>query len=154
MQVIFDTDDESTHFLVTLPAHDIILVHPAKREMHQDKELTFKSLQELIYWSNQDSNQDSTQEIAHPDIEQLLRNNLGTHTVEILEMLSDAPLSKNEILAALGLTNQWRNKDRHIDPLLSTGWISFTLPEKPNDRSQKYKITPSGKRLLQLITQK
>lgn len=33
--------------------------------MHQDKGLVFKSLKELVDWSNQDSNQDTNQEISH-----------------------------------------------------------------------------------------
>jgi ATP-dependent DNA helicase RecG len=62
--------------------------------------------------------------------------------------------TKKQILSALGLSNQTKNKERHIDPLLATGWISFTIPENPTDRNQKYRIAPSGKRLLQLISHK
>jgi ATP-dependent DNA helicase RecG len=151
---IFDTDDESTYFLVTLPAHDNALTLPAEQKSNQGKQLIFNSLNELTAWSNQESVQQNVQESAQQraQVEQILQTGIGRNAERIMTLLQNKPLSKNELLAAIGLSNHIANKQRHIDPLLATGWISYTVPENPNDRNQKYEITPSGKRLLQLIS--
>jgi len=153
---IFDTDELSTYFLVTLPAHENIVPLSPSLQSSQDKTITFNTLNELIEWSNQESIQQSNQESRHQEsrARRLLTENIGNYAEEILALLSNGPLSKKEILTALGLSNQSKNKERHIDPLLAAGWISYTVPENPTDRNQKYRIVPSGKRILKLISHK
>lgn len=153
---IFDTDDDSTYFLVTLPVHENVLSTFSSHKSAQDKLLYFNTLSQLIDWSREKSVQQSAQENGQQsaNARELLQKQAGRYAKKIMTLLQDAPLSKNELLSAIGLSNHLTNKVRHIDPLLSTGWISYTVPENPTAKIQKYKITSSGKRLLQLINQK
>ena len=36
----------------------------------------------------------------------------------------------------------------HIKPLIDFGYLALTIPDKPNSRLQKYKLTEKGKGLL------
>lgn len=58
------------------------------------------------------------------------------------------PCSKQELLVVLGLSNAYLNYKRHIVPLLEQGLIAMTLPDKPQSRLQRYRITTLGQILL------
>ena len=46
-----------------------------------------------------------------------------------------------ELMTALGRKSRHRLRSNLIDPLLEKGWLEMTIPEKPNSRSQKYRLT-------------
>ena len=56
--------------------------------------------------------------------------------------------SKQEILEIAGLSNVYMNYKRHIVPLLERKLLEMTIPEKPNSRLQKYRLTDKGRDLL------
>ncbi len=58
------------------------------------------------------------------------------------------PKSKLELLSSAGLSNAYLNYKRHIVPLLEQGLLEMTLPDKPNSRLQKYRLTEKGLRVL------
>jgi ATP-dependent DNA helicase RecG len=49
--------------------------------------------------------------------------------------------SKQEILQTLGFANVYLNYKRHIVPLLEQNLLERTIPDKPNSRLQKYRLT-------------
>ena len=55
-----------------------------------------------------------------------------------------------ELLGFLELDNQTKNFTIHIKPLLEYGIIELTIPDKPNSRLQKYRLTEKGRKLLKL----
>ena len=62
----------------------------------------------------------------------------------VLEALDGGNLSRKEIFATIGMSGDSRSFKRNIEPLLSAGLIEMTIPEKPNSRLQKYRITTAG----------
>ena len=57
-------------------------------------------------------------------------------------------MSRSEIQQALGLKSQSNFRDRYLLPALRSGLIEMTIPDSPNSRMQKYKITAKGRDLL------
>ena len=49
------------------------------------------------------------------------------------------PRTAQEILDRIGVSNQTRTRKKYIQPLLDLGVLEMTIPEKPNDRNQKYR---------------
>lgn len=70
---------------------------------------------------------------------------LSNTQIEVLKALKKTTLSRKEIFAAIGMNGDSRSFKRHIEPLLADGFIEMTVPDKPNSRLQKYRLTDSGK---------
>ncbi len=65
----------------------------------------------------------------------------GAQSESILSALAPAPLSANELIAHLNLRSKTGAFKRAIKALLDDGLIEYTLPDKPNSRLQKYRLT-------------
>jgi Fic family protein len=65
----------------------------------------------------------------------------------VLKSLDGKTLSRKEIFSGIGMTGDSRSYKRNIEPLLEMGFIEMTVPDKPNSRLQKYRLTLDGKNL-------
>lgn len=84
-------------------------------------------------------------------------NDLSTAQVSPLTALSaihwkiidlcDVPRRLGDILEALGVTNRGYFKKRYLDPLIQSGVVEMTNPEKPRASNQQYVITEAGAQL-------
>ena len=70
-----------------------------------------------------------------------------TKLIELVDFLKDEKY-RHEILSFLGLDNQTKNFSTPIKPLIDHGIIEMGIPDKPNSRLQKYRLTAKGKKLL------
>lgn len=52
-----------------------------------------------------------------------------------------------DLAQQLGIVETKNLRRRYARVLLDDGIIEFTIPEKPNSRLQKYRLTAKGKRL-------
>ena len=66
----------------------------------------------------------------------------------ILHECQKGAKSKHELLGVAGLSNAYLNYKRHIVPLLERNLIEMTIPDKPNSRLQKYRLTVKGREVL------
>ncbi len=57
-------------------------------------------------------------------------------------------MSRQAIQDALGLANREHFRKAYLAPALEQGVIEMTLPDKPNSRSQRYRLTALGQRRL------
>ena len=75
-------------------------------------------------------------------------NKLSEIMISVVEVLEAKSLSRNEIFCAIGLKNDFRAFKRNIEPLIIDGYVEMTVPDKPNSKLQKYRLTNKGKELL------
>lgn len=68
--------------------------------------------------------------------------------VAILKAASD-PRSREELQVAAAIKDREHFRKVYLLRLLDVGWLARTLPDKPNSRLQKYKITPAGMAAMQ-----
>ena len=61
--------------------------------------------------------------------------------------LCDVPRRLADILEALGVTNRGYFKEHHLNPLIQSGIVEMTNPEKPRASNQQYVITEAGAQL-------
>ncbi|KIC75913.1 hypothetical protein DB42_EL00050 [Neochlamydia sp. EPS4] len=64
---------------------------------------------------------------------------------EVIRLLRKESLSKSEISQILGHKHISGGLKKVLSSLLNQGKITYTLPEKPNSRLQKYKLTDKTK---------
>lgn len=70
---------------------------------------------------------------------------LGAQSDAILYALIPESLSANELILRINLRSKTGAFKRSIKYLLDKGHIEYTIPDKPNSRLQKYRLTDKGK---------
>ncbi len=84
--------------------------------------------------SDEESNQvKGEKELGHPKL---------TKQQEDIRNFCSIPRTAQEIMDRLGITNQSKNRQRHIQPLLDMGILEMTNPENPTANNQRYRRTP------------
>lgn len=68
--------------------------------------------------------------------------------LRVLAALGSGPLSKAELASQLGLSTVSGALNRSVRRLFAADLIEHTMPEKPNSRLQKYRLTPAGRTLV------
>jgi ATP-dependent DNA helicase RecG len=71
-----------------------------------------------------------------------------TGQVRSLLMAIKGEQSKKELMAALKLTGRDNFEKRYLQPALEGEFIEMTIPEKPQSRLQKYRLTDKGRAML------
>jgi len=56
--------------------------------------------------------------------------------------------SREALQSALGLLDRKSFRERYLKPALADGLIEMTIPDKPNSRLQKYRLTDKGRQWL------
>jgi ATP-dependent DNA helicase RecG len=85
--------------------------------------------------------------------EESIRDQVGTKSrpsrdqVALLQLCHDER-TLVELMAAAGRTNRTKFRDQLTKPLLEKGWLEMTIPDKPNSRLQKYRLTAAGRKVL------
>jgi ATP-dependent DNA helicase RecG len=72
----------------------------------------------------------------------------GAQSDQILKLLESGPFSANELANRLELESKTGAFKRSIKELIDRNLIEYTLPDKPNSRLQKYRLTSKGKHHL------
>jgi DNA-binding transcriptional regulator PaaX len=65
--------------------------------------------------------------------------------IQILSACAQGPLSSAEIATALGHNQLSGNLRKALPRLRQAGLLAFTVPDKPRNRLQKYRLTETGK---------
>jgi predicted HTH transcriptional regulator len=66
----------------------------------------------------------------------------------VLQLLRDKPLSSSELRAKLNLKHRPTFRENYLHPALAEALIEMTIPNKPNSRLQKYRLTGKGREAL------
>jgi len=61
------------------------------------------------------------------------------------------PYSKKEILSKIGMENTYYNFRKIVLPLIQKELLTFTIPDAPRSKFQKYVITEKGAELLKEV---
>ena len=73
------------------------------------------------------------------------RRQEGRYDVVMMRAAADGPVHRDSLLAAAGLRPLSQNYARHVVPLLSSGLLAMTVPDKPRSKAQRYVLTEAGR---------
>lgn len=66
----------------------------------------------------------------------------------LLAGCQQGPKTAKDLLAVAGYMNRTGNFKRSLTKLIETGLLELTMPDKPNSRFQKYRLTDKGRAIL------
>lgn len=140
----FETDEERSYFLCTLPIHPLandVLV--SRKEPGRDigKEQKINSLMDLNSYLR------SGDELSWDQVGTKLSVELRSLHLKVIGFCQ-LPKSRAEILEHIGLFNNTRNFNNYIKPIVDIKWLAPTHPDKPTSKIQQYYTTELGKKLL------
>ncbi len=88
--------------------------------------------QQKVMLPAKDTTQDTTQ-VTTQDTTQVMANRMNA----LIEFCAE-PRSKREMMEYLALANTNHFRKKYLAPLLGSGRIRMTIPDKPNSRNQRY----------------
>ena len=53
-----------------------------------------------------------------------------------------------ELMAISGRKNRTKFRDQVLKPLIDSGFVEMTIPDKPRSSKQRYRLTEKGRKLL------
>ena len=62
----------------------------------------------------------------------------------LLRVLERNPLSASDLMQRLDMSHRPTFRKNYLHPAINKGFVDMTIPDKPNSRLQKYRITPKG----------
>jgi Fic family protein len=62
----------------------------------------------------------------------------------VMSVLKGNVMSRKDIFIAIGMYGDSRAFNRILRPLLNNGFVEMTIPDKPNSKLQKYRLTEKG----------
>ncbi len=71
-------------------------------------------------------------------------------SVQVIALLKEGPFSKSEIAKRFGKSKPTRYLNDLMARLLREEYVEYTIPDKPNSRLQKYRLTEKGKTALKV----
>jgi len=71
-----------------------------------------------------------------------------------LILILEDELSGDAIQEILGLSDREYFRKEHIKPAIEQGLIEMTIPDKPNSKNQKYRLTKTGKQMKEKLENK
>lgn len=146
-QPSFETDEDRSYFLCTLPVHPLardVLASMNEQRRSIDRHLNINSLNEL---NNQLR---SGNELSWVQIGTKLKMELQNLHIKIVSFCQ-SPKRRVEILEHIGLFNNTRNFNNYVKPLIDMYWVAQTHPDKPTSKIQQYYTTELGKKLLRVV---
>ncbi len=127
----FETDEEHSYFITRL------FVHPKTiREGDSGVATPQATVQDTAQVTAQDTAQ--VRNVSHQ---------VSQPVADLLEVCQ-GEMSRGELQDRLGLTHRQHFSSSYLKPALELDLLEMTIPDKPNSRNQKYRLTEVGQRWL------
>ena len=122
LDVQFVNNEQLREFLIVIKRPVVDSNHQTRESNHQTRESNHQT---------EESNH-QTEKSNHQNRVVL------TKLQEDIRNFCSVPRTSQEIMDRIGITNQSKNRQRHIGVLVEMGILEPTIPENPKDKNQKY----------------
>jgi Fic family protein len=142
------------HTLLPVKWNEIFAWIPMESVLYQNRPQYYQAIQDSRKADDSGAFIESTlsalddvikHQVEHQDKHQV---DLTEIQFAVLKSLADKALSRKEIFTEIGLSGDSRAFRRHIEPILAEGYIEMTVPDKPNSKLQKYRLTVRGENTI------
>ncbi len=125
-EAIFETDDDRSYFLTILPK--------------QTEKLTRVVASHEAQWSNSENTDQTRDQVG-------TKLGLSKNQMDILELCTTAK-ALTELMVFSKRSNRSKFRDQVIKPLITSGYLELTIPDKPTSSKQKYQTSTNGETLI------
>jgi len=125
----FRNDEELNEFVMVIPRLDGNGNQVAKWDENSNQ-VQGGNGNQVTKWDEKSNQVQGGKELSRPKL---------TKRQEDIRNFCTIPRTAQEIMDRLGITNQSKNRQRHIRPLLDMGILEMTNPENPTAHNQKYR---------------
>ncbi|MDR6198080.1 RNA-binding domain-containing protein [Siphonobacter sp. SORGH_AS_0500] len=148
----FDIDDERTYFEVTFPIHPEF-VKGEERPFFNFR--TPKTSRFLKYLSEQVlAFEEAPLSKEQIKTYQSIIENLEPSSLAIISaMANNPPMKRKEVLERIGLSNQTKNAERYLEPLILLKVVSPVIKTRPNSPLQRYMLTERGQNMARWLAE-
>ena len=97
----------------------------------------------------------SAHDTAHDHASDRASDRASDHASVQVEKLVSAligEMGRSELQELLSIKNRDYFRTDYLNPAISNGYVELTIPDKPNSRNQKYRLTAKGIALKNSIT--
>lgn len=152
----FETDDARTYFKSTIFLHHLFNLSDERVQVsvqvrEQVNLFIISNLDEIL--SSYSLFGEQVREQVNAQVRAMIPDAKIKLLVRILSLCLNDRKAK-EIFEELGISNQTKNFNNYILPLISGEMIERTIPDKPRSRGQMYRTSEKAKLLIQLIVSK
>jgi len=137
----FDFDEDHTYFMCRLPAHP---------QATMPERLTPQAIDRQPI-SRNEAGLPAGEQVGTgcvPSLSQVCPKSVSTDTVRIVLQTVEPAADLQALMAEVGHTNRTRFRNAVLRPLIASGLIEMTIPDKPRSSKQKYRITEKGRKVL------
>ena len=125
----FQTDKKRTFFKVFLPIHSRFA--PNQTVLPTTKK-PVKKIHEIVL-----------------SLAQVCPKNIDIKNTALILLSAQEEMSLEDLMFKLNQTNKSRFRRAFINPLISLGWLQYTVVDKLRSRNQKYLITQKGRAIIE-----
>ena len=129
LDVQFVNNEQLREFLIVIKRPVVDSNHQTRDSNHQTRESNHQT-RESNHQTEKSNHQ--TEKSNHQNRVVL------TKLQEDIRNFCSVPRTSQEIMDRIGITNQSKNRQRHIGVLVEMGILEPTIPENPKDKNQKY----------------
>ncbi|MCF7919067.1 MAG: putative DNA binding domain-containing protein [Candidatus Cloacimonetes bacterium] len=79
------------------------------------------------------------------------KDQISDQEKKLILAISDEELTRKEIFNKLKITHRTTYNESYLKPAKQNGLVELTIPDKPQSKSQKYRLTEKGIRLLERL---
>jgi len=79
-----------------------------------------------------------------------IASTIAESEIKVLTMAKQ-PQDRETLLTHIGLTNQRKNYETRMLPLVEKNWLTMTIPSKPTSPNQKYLTTLKGRLVFEIL---
>lgn len=163
---VIETDDDRTYFLMTIPCHEDMVNHGTlsmddnEKKNFDDKLLqilgeSFAKVQEIVYQCNIANKQGLLQILEQLSVKVWNKSKKSVNkeiysklVIELIEYLKSGSSTIKVLDEALNWNDTTELRRKFINPLIESGYITMTMPDKPTSSKQEYKLTKQGYQLF------
>jgi ATP-dependent DNA helicase RecG len=167
---VFDTDEDRTFFLVTLPVHPQ-WINPQNPKTSSSSRSLNASNNADVHGSVQVSVQDGVQVSVQDGVDVNIQareqgkiaepakgmgassESLSKEQHELISFIANGERSKRELMDFAGIKRPASFSTKLLDPLLVAKIVEMTMPDAPRSPQQKYRLTQLGSEMLAGIKQ-